>query len=89
MRYAILVLRACFKIVHTHHFEGKKTPALEPVKGVALTLNLSRRLSTLKLPHDRLIVLLMIACPFRRNANKVGRQCMEWLHSVTIPTIFK
>lgn len=89
MRYTILALRACLKIVHTHHFEGKKTPALEPVKGGTLIPNLSRTLSTLKLPHDRLIVLLMIACPFRRNANKSGRQCMGWLHSVTIPTIFK
>lgn len=77
------------RLVSCRHFEGKKTPALEPVKGGTLIPNLSRTLSTLKLPHDRLIVLLMIACPFRRNANKSGRQCMGWLHSVTIPTIFK
>ena len=36
-RYAILLRRTCFKIVYTHHFKGKKTPALEPVKGVTLT----------------------------------------------------
>ena len=54
MRYAILAPRACFKLVYTHHFEGKKTPALEPVKGATLTPNLSRTLSTLKLTHDGL-----------------------------------
>ena len=33
MRYAILVLRACFKIVYTHHFEGKKNAGSRAGKG--------------------------------------------------------